>query len=106
MPSPGYQLKSRCQIHGGRIDEHKRFNGIEVEIWENLHIASLEYLNVPFVETMLFEVIPEDFEWNRWDADHRFIHLYTPKEMFSMSTRTDVSLSYVLRVAGLAFALR
>jgi hypothetical protein len=27
-----------------------------------INLASLEYLNVPFAETMLFEVIPEDFE--------------------------------------------
>jgi hypothetical protein len=31
--------------------------GIEIGIWEKLHIASLEYPNVPFAETMLFEVI-------------------------------------------------
>jgi hypothetical protein len=62
MPSPGYQLKSRCQVHGGRIDEHQKLSGIGVVIWENLRIASLEDPNVPFAEPMLFEVIPEDFE--------------------------------------------
>jgi hypothetical protein len=55
---------------------------------------------------MLFEVIPEDFEWDCYGAEHRFIHLCTLKQTFSMSTRTDVSLGYIVRVAGLALALR
>jgi hypothetical protein len=79
MSSSGYQLKSRCQVHGARIDEHKQFGEIGIVIRENLHIASLEYPNVPFAETILFEVIPEDFEWECWGAEHRFIHLCTLK---------------------------
>jgi hypothetical protein len=55
-------LKSQCQIHGGRIHEHKTVGGIGIVIWEKLYIALLEYPNVPFVETMLFEVIPEDLK--------------------------------------------
>jgi hypothetical protein len=55
---------------------------------------------------MLFAVIPEDFEWDCWGAEHRFIHLCTLKQMLSMSTQIDVSLAYVLRVAGLALAFR
>jgi hypothetical protein len=75
MPSSGYQLKSRWQVHGGRISEYKIFGGIGIVIGENLLIASLEYPNVPFAETMLFEVIPEDFEYDRWGGEHRFILL-------------------------------
>jgi hypothetical protein len=54
-------------------------SGIGSAIWENLNIASLEYPNVPFSETMLFEVIPGDFEWDHWGAEHRFIHLWRLK---------------------------
>jgi hypothetical protein len=57
------------------IDEHQKFGGIGTVIWENLHITSLEHPNVPFAKTMLFEVIPEDFEWDHSGAEHRFIHL-------------------------------
>jgi hypothetical protein len=79
-------------------------------IWDNLHIAlhriaSLEYPNISFAETMLFEVIPEDFEWDRWGVEHRFIYLCMLKETFSMSPRTDVNLAYVLCVAVLALPL-
>jgi hypothetical protein len=62
MHFPDYQLKSRCQVHGGRIDEHEQFGVIGIVIWDNLHITSLEYPNVLFAETMLFEVIVKDFE--------------------------------------------
>jgi hypothetical protein len=91
MISSGYQMKSRCQVHGGRIDEQKKWSGIGIVIWQNLEIASLEYPNVLFAETVLFKVIPE----------HKFIRLCTLKQTFSLSTRTDVRIAYVLRVSGL-----
>jgi hypothetical protein len=56
------------------MDERKTVDAI-VKDWENLHIVWLEYPNVPFAETVAFEVIPEDFDWDRWGAEHRFIHL-------------------------------
>jgi hypothetical protein len=66
VSSPGHQLKPQCQVHGGQIDEHTKVGGIGIVIWEKLSIASLESPNVSFTETMLFEVIPEDFKWDHW----------------------------------------
>jgi hypothetical protein len=37
--------------------------------------SSLESPNAPFAKTVLFEVVPEDFEWNPREAEHRLIHL-------------------------------
>jgi hypothetical protein len=79
MPSSAYELKFRSQVHGGQIGEHKTFGGIGILIWDNLHIASLEYPNVPFAETILFEGIPEDFESDRSGAEYNIIHLCTLK---------------------------
>jgi hypothetical protein len=46
MPSSGYRLKSRCQIHGRRIDEHQKCDGIGIVIWKNLRIAGVSECSV------------------------------------------------------------
>jgi hypothetical protein len=49
------------------------------KLWSEKIFAPLESPNVPFAETISFEISPEDFQWDCWSVEYRFRHLFTPK---------------------------
>jgi hypothetical protein len=56
-----------------------RINLVGSKLSSGKSFTSLEQSDVSFAETILFEVVSEDFESNRSDAERKFIHLCTLK---------------------------